>query len=480
MSKVKLVIGGEIYQRKLASWAEAQQVVTDIVQQASQRRSQQRAISAYYEDADGDRVVVKSEEDWECFLECFPSGGPGPKLFVRTTPEPSQPRRVGIDVDPRLSQRFEQYRLQFNHNNDQLMEFLFSRVEPGGASTLAKLPTEMLVQSLLFLPTLEMRHLGGVCHHWRTLLRTNDHLQATLNTFGLYVVGGINHSQNETRATTLSTVVKFSPLQKTWGTNCSMSVERYHCGTALVDRKVYVVGGRNASQRLCSAEVYDPVRNEWKELPPMRSVRSAPACAVYKGELYVFGGFDGEAEFHTVERFSPHLNQWAAADTLKPMPHEACELGAASLGDKVYVIGGTQSRHSPEEKVLDIVQEYDPHTNEWTVLPQMQTKRMCPAAVAFQGKLWVIGGSDGHAALSSVECYSPKTGRWEEGPPMFTCRSNATATVLSGRIYVTGGFCASEGGPLSSVERYDPRLGCWTTVKSMPEKRDACKVLTWE
>eukprot|EP01062_Namystynia_karyoxenos_P050615 TRINITY_DN3940_c0_g2_i1.p1 TRINITY_DN3940_c0_g2~~TRINITY_DN3940_c0_g2_i1.p1 ORF type:complete len:496 (+),score=160.55 TRINITY_DN3940_c0_g2_i1:83-1570(+) len=480
--KIKLVVGGEIYQRKAATWAEAQQAVRDITNAMTAAGGvQSHQYTAHYEDRDGDHIVVKSEEDWECFVESFPPGeGPSPKLYLRVAPESAQARRVAIDVDPRLAAKFQQFQLQFNHSNDKLMQFLFSRVEPGGASTIARLPKEMLGHCLVFLPSLEMRALCGVCHHWRTMLRTSDALQSCITTCGLYVVGGINHSQTETaRAQTLGTVVKFSPLQRSWATSCSMSVERYHCGTALVDRKIYVVGGRNATQRLSSAEVYDPAVNEWRDLPPMRSVRSAPACAVHRGYLYVFGGFDGETEFSSVERFSPHLNQWTPPDVLKPMPYEACELGAASLGERVYVIGGTQSRHSPEEKVLAIVQEYDPAVNEWTVLPHMRTKRMCPAAVAYQGRLWVMGGSDGHTALNTVECYNPKTGGWEDGPPLHVSRSNATAAVMNGRIYLTGGFCASEGGPLASVERYDTRSG-WVQVKSMPEKRDACKVLTWE
>eukprot|EP01063_Lacrimia_lanifica_P029209 TRINITY_DN4413_c1_g1_i1.p1 TRINITY_DN4413_c1_g1~~TRINITY_DN4413_c1_g1_i1.p1 ORF type:complete len:429 (+),score=146.30 TRINITY_DN4413_c1_g1_i1:66-1352(+) len=357
-----------------------------------------------------------------------------------------------------------------------------------GRSTLAAMPGHMLPAVFHYLPAPEMHRLMRVCRAWRRVIQEDHRVARPLAAAqGLYVVGGINQAVGLGAVTsvTLRSVVRCNPVGDKdalvpWQHAASMHDERYHCATAVYNRKVYVFGGRNSEQRLASGECYDPLNDSWTLLPPMRTVRSAPACAVHGRHIYIFGGFDGVKEYRTVERFDPIKNEWADSEALSRMPFEACELGAVSVGKHIYIIGGTQCRHSPGEKVLPIVQRFDPVKNEWSFLPCMSTKRMCPAAVAFEGKLWVIGGSDGEGALSSVEYFDPATETWHDGAPMSTCRSNATATVLDGMIYVTGGFYFDEGGALSSVERYEKGRGWVRTGWSLPEKRDACKVLAVE
>ena len=42
------------------------------------------------------------------------------------------------------------------------------------------------------------------------------------------------------------------------------------------------------------------------------------------------------------------------------------------------------------------------------------------------GVLWVTGGTDGGASLSSCECYAPGKGYWEPAPSMTARRCVAT------------------------------------------------------
>jgi hypothetical protein len=61
---------------------------------------------------------------------------------------------------------------------------------------------------------------------------------------------------------------------------------------------------------------------------------------VHESGIYVFGGetFGGEQKtFEEAERFNVASNVWEA---LPPMPTPRHGLGAAAIGDKIYVVSG--------------------------------------------------------------------------------------------------------------------------------------------
>jgi len=85
--------------------------------------------------------------------------------------------------------------------------------------------------------------------------------------------------------------------------------------------KLYAVGGFNRDDggvRLSSVERYDPATNAWEEVAPMGSGRQSPAVAVLDGKLYVVGGWGNG--FHdclsSVERYDPSTNAW---EVVQPM-----------------------------------------------------------------------------------------------------------------------------------------------------------------
>jgi kelch-like protein 20 len=53
--------------------------------------------------------------------------------------------------------------------------------------------------------------------------------------------------------------------------------------------------------------------------------------------------------------------------------------------------------------------------------------------------LYVMGGSVDNSTLKTVERYDPKTDRWSPIADMNVERSTASATALNGNYYETGG-----------------------------------------
>uniref|UniRef100_A0A8C6RJI3 BTB domain-containing protein n=1 Tax=Nannospalax galili TaxID=1026970 RepID=A0A8C6RJI3_NANGA len=175
------------------------------------------------------------------------------------------------------------------------------------------------------------------------------------------------------------------------------------------------------------------------------------------------------------------------------------------VNEVLLVVGGFESQQSP----IDVVEKYDPKTQEWSFLPSITRKRRYAASVSLHGRFYVIGGYDHCSHLSSVECLdytAVEDGVLYSVPPVNVRRGLAGATTLGDMIYVSGGFDGSrhhtsmermlgdtqtaregaelvvasgvicclggyDGFILNSVEKYDPHTGHWTNVIPMATKR---------
>ena len=80
----------------------------------------------------------------------------------------------------------------------------------------------------------------------------------------------------------------------------------------------------------------------------------------------------------------------------------------------------------------------------------------------FIGNLYAIGGSDGHACLSSVEIFNVSTQSWTNGPQMSTARCNVGVANACQSLYAIGGFSGRDF--LNNAEFLDDdRSSEWTT-----------------
>jgi N-acetylneuraminic acid mutarotase len=110
---------------------------------------------------------------------------------------------------------------------------------------------------------------------------------------------------------------------------------------AVIDGKIHVVGGRFASpvERTDMHDIYDPNTDTWKSASPFPTPRSGLAGTFYKGLFLVLGGeLPPDYTFPNNEAFDPKANTW---QTLAPMPEGRHGTMDATLGDHVYLAGGS-------------------------------------------------------------------------------------------------------------------------------------------
>jgi hypothetical protein len=265
-----------------------------------------------------------------------------------------------------------------------------------------------------------------------------------------------------------SSVECFDPLAGQWSTAADMGTARSHGGLAVVNRKMYVVGGQDDDFRnLSSVQCFDPLTGEWAQVADMMSTRSGHGVAAVDGKLYAVGGYDDHfTDLSSMECLNPSTGVWSA---VAGMSTARSGVGVAALDDKLYVVGGSVGKNS-----VSSVDCFDPSTGVWNALANMRTARSYVRVAALDGKLYAVGGRNGPNALRTVECLDPSTGEWSPVAAMSTARFLHGVVVVGSKLYAIGGCSPLT---LRSVECFDPVTGVWSAVASMSTARicfDAC------
>src|SRR5438046_2287276 len=103
-----------------------------------------------------------------------------------------------------------------------------------------------------------------------------------------------------------------------------MLTARNHHGAALIDGRIYVVGGRvgstfiiGLSTNVSTNEVYDVAKDTWSSVLGVPTARSGVGVAVLEGRMHVLGGEaylnDLVGTFRTHEAYDPEQQLAAAA-----------------------------------------------------------------------------------------------------------------------------------------------------------------------
>ena len=109
----------------------------------------------------------------------------------------------------------------------------------------------------------------------------------------------------------------------------------------------------------------------------------------------------------------------------------------------------------------------------------MATARSGHTAVRLaNGRVLMAGGQTDvdPGVTASTESYEPSTGTFMPGMPLTVPRYGHAATVLTNGTVLIAGGRDDTGRALSSGETYDPRIGLFGAVNSMPVAGEALAV----
>jgi kelch-like protein 1/4/5 len=90
----------------------------------------------------------------------------------------------------------------------------------------------------------------------------------------------------------LNSVERLDLTTKTWSFIAPMQTMRSTCAVAILEEKLYVIGGRESSICHRTVECYDPHLNRWTMKAPMNKRRGGVSAVAHNGSIFVFGGHD--------------------------------------------------------------------------------------------------------------------------------------------------------------------------------------------
>lgn len=230
----------------------------------------------------------------------------------------------------------------------------------------------------------------------------------------IYGIGGFSGAIPDWRAH--ATVFVYDVQANRWSAGPSLPQARAEGVVAAVKEKIYFIGGRipatpdaaHISEHADTSrgEVLDVRSGRWERIPDAPTARNSAAAAIIDNKIYVVGGrqmvrqADGRqrpVNVAMLEVYDPATSRWK---TRSAMPQAQGGLAAAAHGGKLYVFGGEQ--FVPTGKVFADAWVYDPKTDRWSALPPMPTPRHGHGAAVVGNRIFLMGGGEKVGVAASM------------------------------------------------------------------------------
>ncbi len=177
--------------------------------------------------------------------------------------------------------------------------------------------------------------------------------------------------------------------------------------------------------------------------------------------LFSVGGVSRQATLHTVEKHTG-CTDWVSCT---PLPSRRAHGGLVSAEGKLYSMGGLNG-HSR----MDTVDVLEPVMEVWSSGPPMTVPRSDFGTV-FDGvrSIYCVGGMVRNQDVATVDILDIRNNSWRKGPSLQAPRSFLGAAIVNGVVYAVGGAIGRKR--LAWVERLDTNETCpdpeWEEVANL-------------
>jgi len=275
--------------------------------------------------------------------------------------------------------------------------------------------------------------------------------------------------------------------ENTWTTLAPMPTPRSNFGLAVVNKKIYAIGGSNDTTILATNEMYNPETDTWTTKTSIPTPRSLFAITTCQNKIYAITGSKPSRPYsaggsYTLanEVYNPETDTWETKAPLNSQ-YPRYWINAHTINDKIYLISGLTnefviwSSNSPEINI------YDPLTDTWTKGEQIPHPVHRYGSVAVENKIYVFGGVDYKppeglpigTVYDFTQIYDTTTDTWSLGSPMPVAVRDSFAVVTPkllglNQIYVLGGE-PYEGPKPNLNQIYNTHTGVWSNGTALPE-----------
>jgi N-acetylneuraminic acid mutarotase len=209
----------------------------------------------------------------------------------------------------------------------------------------------------------------------------------------------------------------------------------------------------------------------WSELQGLPEARQEFPAVLLDGKIYTAGGmmnFTATA-VNRFESYDIRSNRWQRlADLPLPVHHTAM----ATVGGKIYVLGGATGTSTPTNRVF----AYDPEANAWSERARLLQATWAAAAVTYQERIYLFSGTaapnfSSNPAVPHTQVYTPATDSWSTNyAPLPLPRNHMAAVRIGTHVYVSPGRTANAADQADRrFHRYDLVRNVWTELAPLPE-----------
>jgi len=262
-----------------------------------------------------------------------------------------------------------------------------------------------------------------------------------------------------------------SAAEDSWVSKAPMHEARSGVGVAVVNGKIYAIGGAGTSGFYAFNEEYDPATDTWMFKTPMPTPRSDFGIAVYLDKIYCMGGYTIEGAGTDVnEVYDPATDSW---ETKASLPSARLGLQANIVNGKIYLIGGYEWSNGTRMEISSLTEVYDPVSDTWTSKASIAAPVSYYASAVIDNRIYVITSN-----LNQI--YDAESDSWNTGapPPVSVVLASAGATesvFAPERIYVFGADADMPYYQLTvrqfTTQSYDPKNNNWSVCDSIPTGR---------
>ncbi len=265
-----------------------------------------------------------------------------------------------------------------------------------------------------------------------------------------------------------------------WAASSPMPTSRGGLGLAVVNGKIYAIGGLTGDNQLVSTnEEYNPITNQWTSRMPMPTARTGFAITVYQGKIFVIGGTVGNNGYvGNNEMYDPITNTW---QTKASMPTPRADLSANIIDDKIYLIGGKRyASSSPFYGETNINEVYDPSADTWETKLPIPTAVIGYGSVVVDKSLYIMGGSKVSSTsgssiiVSNNQVYDSQNDGWSLAAALPDPASYGAAIATEGLmapvlVYFIGGLISDKVSNKTQI--FNPANNSWSCGDQMTTPR---------
>ncbi|CAJ0578652.1 unnamed protein product, partial [Mesorhabditis spiculigera] len=215
----------------------------------------------------------------------------------------------------------------------------------------------------------------------------------------------------------------------------------------------------------CLDQVQDALKK--LRLPQYERGQHAREPVKAPGVIFALGGIKDEGNnWPTVEIFDPHTQDWHFLRDLDIQRSHGFSVAVSKMS--FYISGG----FNKSKERCATVEVYDFLSNTLKQVAPMPLVLSNHSSAFLDGLLYVLGGTTDGGWTDRLYVYDPENDVWHCGAPLPNNRRHAQLVALGRYLYAIGG--GQEAHATDLVDRYSPITNTWEAVAPLNDKRSRC------